>query len=112
MVYCKQDFGKENTMIVSLPPDVENYLQEQIAAGFYPSVSEAIIEAVRLLQERDQFEEKRLEILRARLAKAEADFERGDYIDIDSKEELVAFMDKIKSEGRKRLAEKQKVKSA
>jgi len=99
-------------MTVSLPPDVEEYLEEKTAAGFYPSISEAILEAVRLMQDRDEFEKENLEILRARLAKAEADFERGDYIEINSKEELVAFMERVKSEGRKRLAEKQKVKSA
>ena len=99
-------------MTVSLPPDVEEYLQEKTDAGFYPSVSEAILEAVRLMQDRDEFEKENLETLRAKLAEAEADFERGDYIEINSKEEMIAFAERIKSEGRKRLAEKQKAEAA
>ena len=95
-------------MTVSLPSDLETYINDKIAAGMYPSASEVIRASFRLMQEQDELNRIRLDALRAELAKGEADIERGDYTTISSKEELEAFFDNIKAEGRRRLAEKQK----
>jgi len=95
-------------MTVSLPPDVEEYLEEKTAAGFYPSISEAILEAVRLLQDRDELEKENLETLRAEIAKGAADFERGDYVEYKNADD---FLQKIEEGGRKILAKRREAKA-
>lgn len=47
-----------------------------------------------------------LEELRAKLAESEAAVEAGDYIDIQSAQELKSFFDTVKQQGRERLASK------
>jgi antitoxin ParD1/3/4 len=52
------------TMNVSLPADLVNFVEGQVAAGGYSSASEVVRESLRLLRrERDLYEEK-LAILR------------------------------------------------
>ena len=51
-------------MNISLPPELEKYIQEKVASGVYLSADEAICEALWALQERDLIEECRLERLR------------------------------------------------
>jgi len=95
-------------MTVSLPPDVEEYLEEKTAAGFYPSISEAIRDGVRLMKERDALDNIRLESLRAELAKGVADFECGDYVEYENADD---FLRKIEEGGRKILAKRREAKA-
>jgi len=41
-------------MNITLTPDSEQYLREQLAAGKFPSVDAAVSEALRLMREHDQ----------------------------------------------------------
>ncbi len=51
-------------MNVSLTPQLKTYLEEKVASGRYRSVSEAIREALQLLQERDALRSEKLDALR------------------------------------------------
>ena len=79
-------------MNISLNPHLESLIQAKVESGLYNSASEVIREALRLMEERDQLRELRLEELRREI-------QRG----IDSGESTVLDMDSIKSLGRERL---------
>ncbi len=83
-------------MNISLTPHLEELVKGKVESGLYNSVSEVIREALRLLEERDQLRELRLEELRREIQKG-----------IDSGEASPLDMDKIKERGRKRLAAQQ-----
>ena len=51
-------------MNVSLTPELEQYVQEKVSSGMYYSASEVIREGLRLLKEREQFQQTRLQELR------------------------------------------------
>ncbi len=44
-------------MNVSLTPDLEQYVQEQVSSGLYYSASEVICEELLLLREREQLQQ-------------------------------------------------------
>jgi antitoxin ParD1/3/4 len=83
-------------MNISLTPHLEELVKGKVESGLYNSVSEVIREALRLLEERDQLRELRLEELRREIQKG-----------INSGEASTLDMDKIKERGRKRLAAQQ-----
>ena len=49
--------GKQERLIISLPSSVKQYLEEQVRAGVYPSVSEYVRQLVRADQKRQAKEE-------------------------------------------------------
>ena len=51
-------------MNVSLTPELEQYVQEKVSSGLYYSASEVIREGLRLLREREQLQQMRLQELR------------------------------------------------
>ncbi len=52
------------TTNVNLSPQLENMVRQKVASGRYASVSEVVREALRLLEERDQLHDLKLESLR------------------------------------------------
>lgn len=52
------------TMNVSLPADMADFVEGEVAAGGYGSASEVVREALRLLRREKALERERLEILR------------------------------------------------
>ncbi len=95
-------------MNVSLSPDAEASINEQIAEGVYPSANEAIREGVRLMKEQDALNQIRLEALRAQIAIGTAQIESGDGDFFASGTEMA---EKIKAKGRELMAAKQVSKS-
>ena len=83
-------------MNISLNPHFEELVKGKVESGHYNSVSEVMREALRLLEERDQFRELRLEELRREIQKG-----------IDSGEATPLDMEEIKRRGRARLSEQQ-----
>lgn len=75
-------------MSVRLDDKTETIISEKVAKGQFRDASETIAEAIRQMDERD----RRLEELRAALAVAEAQFERGEYVEWTPEvaEEIVA----------------------
>ena len=83
-------------MNISLPPHLEEIVKSKVDSGLYNSASEVMRDALRLLEERDQLRELRLEELRREIQKG-----------IDSGEATPLDMEEIKARGRKRLAAQQ-----
>lgn len=66
-------------MNVSVTPELEQFLQERVKAGRYGNVSEAVREAVRLLQERENRYERNKAKVRAMIEEGmEGPFTPGD----------------------------------
>ena len=80
-------------MNISLTPHLEKLVQGKVESGLYNSVSEVMREALRLMEERDQLRELRLDELRREIQKG-----------MDSGEATPLDMEEIKARGRMRLA--------
>ena len=55
-------------MNISLTPELESLVQEKVKSGMYHTASEVVREALRLMQEQDQFRQIKLENLRKEIA--------------------------------------------
>ena len=84
-------------MNVSLTPELAGFVKEQVESGMYHSASEVVREGLRLLRERRQDRQVRLEELRRQIAIGLKQADRGEVAPLD----IAA----IQSEGRDRLAE-------
>lgn len=82
-------------MSISLAPELEGFINQQVASGLYNSANEMIQEALKLLKERDE-KKRRLEEFRAEINKGLASLDRGDKRPLDA--------EMIMAEGRRRLA--------
>ena len=82
-------------MIVTLPPELEQYVQQQIEVGVYRDSSEVIQRAVRLLMEQDIERGWSLEDLRREIQIGLDQAERGELKPLD--------MEAIKAEARRRF---------
>ena len=80
-------------MNISLNPHFEELVKGKVESGLYNSASEVMREALRLLEERDQLRDLRLEELRREIQKG-----------INSGVATPLNIEDIKSVGRKRLA--------
>ena len=67
-------------MHVLLPPELEKLVTAQVQSGRYTSAAEVIREALRLLEERDQRCDRRLQELRHKIAEGLAQLDRGEGI--------------------------------
>jgi antitoxin ParD1/3/4 len=65
----------------SLPDEVKELVRTQIEQGRFQSVDEVVCEALRLLQEREEFFASHREELRAQIAEGVAAEERGELRD-------------------------------
>jgi len=83
-------------MNISLNPHFEELVKGKVQSGLYNSVSEVMREALRLLEERDQLRDLRLQELRSEIQKG-----------INSGEATPLNIEEIKANGRKRLAAQQ-----
>ena len=81
-----------------LPPELEQFVFDQLAKGKYQSATEVVCDAVRLLRER----EVRLESLRAEIDRGLRDVETGKYVELDSESAIQAFFDDIEARSKKR----------
>ncbi|MDZ8260782.1 type II toxin-antitoxin system ParD family antitoxin [Nostoc sp. ChiQUE01b] len=68
-------------MNVSLTPELEQLVKDKVNSGRYHSVSEVMGEALRLLDERDRVQEKRLAELKAKIQEGLEASERGEVVD-------------------------------
>jgi antitoxin ParD1/3/4 len=79
-------------MVVSIPPELEDYLKQAIAAGRFRSAEDAAREAFSLLQDR----ERRIELLRQDIKAGFDELEHGECIELDSAG-LREFFDDVQS---------------
>jgi antitoxin ParD1/3/4 len=85
------------TMDVSLPPELEHFIREQVDGGSYTTADEVVCEALRLLQRNEELDRLKLEELRRLVAVGLEQAERGEVAPLD--------MAAIRAEGRRRLAQ-------
>ena len=86
-------------MNVSLTPELEQYVNKRVESGLYHSASEVIREGLRLLKEKDEIYQRKLEQLRRDIQIGIDQADRGQ-VSTFNKETLK----EIKTQGRKRLA--------
>jgi antitoxin ParD1/3/4 len=68
-------------MNITLKPEEEQLIQEKLKSGKYETVYEVIVEALRLLEERDKHYEKWVEETRKKVAVGLEQLDRGEGID-------------------------------
>ena len=83
-------------MQITLPPELEHYVGDLVQTGAYPTSSEVVREALRLLKERDEVRAIRLQRLQAEIQIGIDELDRGEGVPMN--------IDHIKAEGRKRLS--------
>jgi antitoxin ParD1/3/4 len=86
-------------MNISLTPELAGFVKEQVDSGLYHSASEVVREGLRLLLLQRQDRQARLEELRRQIAVGLEQLDRGEGAPLD--------VEAIKSEGRRRFAERQ-----
>ncbi len=77
-------------MNVSLPPDLERLVEDQVQSGRYPSIDHMIGEALRLIAERDRLVSLQEPAARQKIAAGMASLRAGLGTDGD---EFMALMD-------------------
>jgi len=85
-----------------LPPELDQFVKDQVAQGKYQTESEVLSDAVRLMQERD----RRLESLRREIDRGLEQLDRGEFIELTNENDLRAFFEDIKAGGRQRMQPK------
>ena len=65
-------------MNVSMTPEFQQFVDEKVSSGDYSSASEVIRAGLRLLKERDEEHQARLEALRRDVAEGLAQLKRGE----------------------------------
>lgn len=68
-------------MNISLTPELEQFVESTVKSGRYPSPTEVVIAALRLLEEREMERLVRLEELRKEIAIGIEHSDRGDVFD-------------------------------
>ncbi|CAN5248780.1 hypothetical protein BH20ACI1_BH20ACI1_11610 [soil metagenome] len=96
-------------MNISLPPELENLINEKVKSGLYDSAGEVIRESLRLLQEQDELRRIRKDELRREIMLGVEQIRRGEYIELKTSEDFTELAEKIKKEGREEL-EKRRAK--
>lgn len=92
-------------MNISLTPDLEAIINEQIKSGLYNSPNEVIRESLRLLKEQDELKRLRREELRKEIMKGVEDMKEGRYKTYNSGEEIA---NEIIQRGQEKLKAQQK----
>lgn len=78
-------------MNFSLTPVLEQFVRDRAASGTYNNASEVVREAPRLLRRVEEERELKMERLRAAIHEGEEALARGEYIDLNTEEEVSAF---------------------
>ncbi len=78
----------------SFSTELEQLVREELATGGYASEDELLLQAVRLLADRN----RRRQELRRELQIGRDQLDRGEGIELDSDEALATFLDEIEAE--------------
>ncbi len=86
------------TRNVNLTEHFDRFIEDGITSGRFSNASEIVREGLRLLEQRELENKAKIERLRA-LAKEGFDaIDRGDYVTLNSDEEIDAFVDQVRRE--------------
>lgn len=75
-----------------------------VREGVYADASEAVHDGLRLLERERAAQAEKLEALRAEVKRGFDDLDEGRYTEINSEEELHAFMDNLSARAAERVA--------
>jgi antitoxin ParD1/3/4 len=91
------------TRNINLTVEQDAFVKQIVEAGDYQNASEAVRDALRVLQRQRREDAIRLQALRAQLQIGVAALERGDYVDLDEAQ-LDRYLGPktVRSRGRKR----------
>ena len=81
----------------AVPPELQRFVEQELASGRYQSAEEVVAEGLRLLRERKLYE------LRQDIDAGVAQLDRGEGIKLEDEEAIQRFFDDIKARGRIRL---------
>jgi antitoxin ParD1/3/4 len=71
------------TRNISLTPEQDAFVEEVVEAGEYQNASEAIRDALRVLQQRRREDSLRLKALRAQIKAGVDALDRGDFVEVE-----------------------------
>ena len=71
-------------MNVSLTPEFDAFIQQKVQSGLYQTASEVVREALRLLKERDELHQRRIEQLQSEIQRGLAQAEKGQVVDAET----------------------------
>lgn len=81
----------------AVPPELQRFVEQELASGRYQSAEEVVAEGLRLLRERKLYE------LRNDIDAGVEQLDRGEGIELEDEEAIQRFFDDIKARGRIRL---------
>jgi antitoxin ParD1/3/4 len=71
---------------ISLTPEQDAFIESVVEAGVYQNASEAVRDALRVLQQRGREDEVKLKALRLQIKAGAKALARGDYTELDDTE--------------------------
>jgi antitoxin ParD1/3/4 len=74
------------TRNISLTAEQDAFIDRIVRAGEYQNASEAVRDALRMLQQRRREDALKLKMLRAHIRDGLDDLERGDFVEVDDAE--------------------------
>ena len=82
-----------SSLNVSLTPELERFVQDRVASGWYQTASEVVREALRLLEQQEREREAAFQSLKAKLDRGAAQADRGEFVEPD---EVLKKIDALK----------------
>jgi antitoxin ParD1/3/4 len=89
------------TRNISLTPEQDAFIEDVVRAGEYQNASEAVRDALRVLQQRRREDLLRLKTLRMQIRAGVEALDRGDFAEVDDAE-LDLFLEELRSPAEKR----------
>lgn len=86
------------TRNVNLTDRFDRFIESGVASGRFSNASEMVREALRLLEQREQENQAKLEWLRSAIQEGIDDLDRGDYTAVGSPTEIDEFIDRVHAE--------------
>ncbi len=86
------------TRTIDIPEELARFIHDSVAAGRYCDENEVVRAALQLLEREEEDYRENLVELRAEVQKGVDAVEAGDYIELNSKKELSAYFDALRSE--------------
>ena len=86
------------TRTIDIPEELARFIHDSVAAGRYPDENEVVRAALHLLEREEEEYRENLVELRAEVQKGIDAIEAGDFIELNSEEELSAYFEALRGE--------------
>mgnify|MGYP001549286198 CR=1 FL=1 len=86
-------------MLITLPEDLENTIEEMMQGGRYTSPADIIRDGLRLLRDHDTLQDMRRNELRHEIEKGFASVARGEFTEYD-RDDVLSIAEDVKAAGR------------